>query len=99
MSKWSAITRLVAAGDEDQVLYPCLARLIHDVLERGPVDDGQHLLRHCLGGGQESRAETGDREDGLSKFSSNQVSTFQFPQPWRSLTFSIKGPIETVMRG
>ena len=32
----------------------------------GPVDDGQHLLRHRLGGGKEARAEAGDRKHSLA---------------------------------
>ena len=59
--------RLVAAGDEDEVLDAGLARLVDHILERRPVDDGQHLLRHGLGGGQEARAEAGDGEDGLAE--------------------------------
>ena len=57
--------RLVAAGDEDEVLDSRLARLVDAHIERRAVDDGQHLLRHRLGGGKEARAEPGDREDGL----------------------------------
>jgi len=35
----------------------------------GFVDDGQHFLRHRLGGGQDAGAEAGDREDGFADFS------------------------------
>ena len=66
MSKWSSITRLVAAGHEDEVLDARRPRLIDDVLDHGAVDDGQHLLRHGLGGRQEAGAETGDGEDGFA---------------------------------
>ena len=57
---------LVAAGDEDEMLDAGLARLVDHVLHDRPVDDGQHLLRHRLGGGQETGAETGDGEDGFA---------------------------------
>ena len=58
--------RLVAAGDEDEMLDARLARLVDDMLEHRPVDDGQHFLRHRLGGGQETRAEAGDRQNGFA---------------------------------
>ena len=89
---------LVAAGDEDEMLDPRLARLVHHILQRRAVDDGQHLLRHGLGGGEESRAEAGDGEDSFAE-RIYHATTFRFPQPWRSLTFPIRGPIEAVMRG
>ena len=57
---------LVAAGDEDEMLDPGLSRLLDDMLENGAVDHRQHLLRHRLGGGQETGAETGDRKDSLA---------------------------------
>ena len=57
---------LVAAGDEDEMLDSGLFRFLHDVLENGTVDHRQHLLRHRLGGGQETGAETGDRKDSLA---------------------------------
>ena len=57
---------LVAAGDEDEMLDPGLFRFLDDMLENGAVDDRQHFLRHRLGGGQETGAETGDRKDSLA---------------------------------
>ena len=57
---------LVAPGDEDEMLDAGGARLVDDVLDHRPVDDGQHLLRHRLGGGQEARAEAGDRKNGFA---------------------------------
>ena len=57
---------LVAAGDEDEMLDPRLARLIDDVLKDRPVDDGQHLLRNRLGRRQETRAEAGDGQHGFA---------------------------------
>ena len=54
--------RLVAAGDEDEMLDAGLARLVDDILDDRPVDDRQHLLGDGLGGGQEPRAKTGDRK-------------------------------------
>ena len=57
---------LVAPGDEDEVLDAGLARLVDHVLDQRPVDHGQHLLRHRLGGGKEAGAETGDRKHSLA---------------------------------
>ena len=53
---------LVAAGDEDEVLDPGLARLVDRVLDQRPVDDRQHFLGHGLGGGQEAGAEARNRK-------------------------------------
>ena len=58
--------RLVAAGDEDEMLDAGLARLIDDMLEHRAVDDRQHFLGNRLGGGQKTRAEAGDGQDGLA---------------------------------
>src|SRR3977135_3646065 len=62
---------LVAAGDEDEMFdagFPCL---IDHILDQRLVDDGQHFLRHCLGGGQDAGAETGDRKNGFADFQWN----------------------------
>ncbi len=59
---------LVAPGDEDEVLDAGLPGLVVHVLDQRLVDDGQHFLRHRLGGGQDAGAETGDREDGFADF-------------------------------
>ena len=58
--------RLVAAGDENEMLDAGRHRLVDDVLQDRPVDHRQHLLRHAFGGGQEAGAETGDRQDGFA---------------------------------
>ena len=58
--------RLVAAGDEDEMLDAGGAGLIHHMLEGGPVDDRQHLFRDRLGRREKASAETGDGEDGLA---------------------------------
>src|SRR5690606_24338032 len=57
---------LVAAGDEDEMLDAGFARLVDDMLDDRPVDDGQHFLRHGLGRGKKAGAETGHREDRLA---------------------------------
>ena len=59
---------LVAAGDEDEMLDAGLLGLVDHVLDQRLVDDGQHFLRHRLGGGQDAGAEAGDREDGFADF-------------------------------
>ncbi len=56
---------LAAPGDEDHLLDPRLARLVHRILDQRPVDDRQHLLGDRLGRGKEARAEPGDRENGF----------------------------------
>ena len=57
---------LVAAGDEDEMLDAGLARLVDDMLDDGPVDDGQHFLGHGFGGRQEACAEACDGKHGLA---------------------------------
>ena len=57
---------LVAPGDEDEVLDAGLARLVDHVLNQRPVDHGQHLFGHRLGGRQKAGAETGDGKDGFA---------------------------------
>ncbi|MEH2602743.1 hypothetical protein V1277_002120 [Bradyrhizobium sp. AZCC 1588] len=59
---------LVAPGDEDEMLDAGLLGLVDHVLNQRLVDDRQHFLRHCLGGGQDAGAEAGDREDGFTDF-------------------------------
>ena len=61
-----SMAALAAAGDENEMLYSGFSRFVHDMLHDRAVDDGQHLLRHGLGGGQEARAETGDGENSLA---------------------------------
>ncbi len=57
---------LAGAGDQDDLLDARGHRLLDDVLDGGPVDDGEHLLGDGLGGRQEPRAQPGHRNDGLS---------------------------------
>ena len=59
---------LVAAGHENEGVDPRLDRLLGGVLDEGLVDDGQEFLGHSLGGGQETRPEACDGEDGFSNF-------------------------------
>ena len=56
---------LVAADDHQDVVDAGGDRLFDDVLDRRLVDDGQHLFRHRLGGGEEAGAEPGCGDDGL----------------------------------
>ncbi len=71
---------LVAAGDEDEMLDAGLPCLIHHVLNQRLVDDGQHFLRHRLGGGQDAGAEAGDGEDGFADF--HGVAGYLGKLPW-----------------
>ena len=57
---------LVPIGDEDQRIAARLDRLVNRILDQGPVDDGQHLLGHRLGGRKKACAEAGNRKDGLA---------------------------------
>ena len=57
---------LAAAGDEDHLLDPRLARLVDRVLDQRPVDDRQHFLGDRLGRGKETGAETGDGKHGFA---------------------------------
>lgn len=54
---------LGAAGDEQNVREACGSSLFHYVLNRGSIDDGQHLLRRRLRRRQESRSKTSSRDD------------------------------------
>ena len=60
--------RLVAAGHEDEMLDAGFARLVDDILDDRPVDDGQHFLGDGLGGRKEAGAETGDGKDCFADF-------------------------------
>ena len=64
---------LVAAGDEDEMLDAGVPRLVDDMLNDRTVDDGQHLLGHRLGRGQEAGAEPCHGEHGLADASSHPV--------------------------
>ena len=57
---------LVAAGDEHEMLDAGLARFVDHVLDQRAVDDGEHFLRHRLGGGQETGAKAGDGQYGFA---------------------------------
>ena len=57
---------LVAAGDKYEMLNPGATRLVDHMLDERAIDDGEHLLRHGLGGRQEAGAETGDRKHSLA---------------------------------
>ena len=53
-----------AARDDHDPLDPGVARLLDDVLDEGPVDQGQHLLGLGLGGRQEARTQARGGENG-----------------------------------
>ena len=56
---------LASAGDDEYVVDAGGDRLFDHVLDDRLVHDRQHLFRLRLGGGQEPRAETRGRNDGL----------------------------------
>jgi len=82
----------LCGGDEDEMLMPASLASSTTVLDQGLVDDGQHLLGHRLGGGQDAGAETGDGEDGFCDFHGafgitggkhwNDGSRFSAPPRW-----------------
>ena len=84
--------RLVAAGDEDEMLDAGLARLVDHILDDRPVDDRQHFLRDGLGRRQETRAQTGNRKYRLANSSScrsSLISALRSRTPVQ-LTFSCR---------
>ena len=52
----------VATGDENHFSNARSRSFLNSILNQGFVHDWQHFLRHCLSGGEKSRAETVDRE-------------------------------------
>ena len=56
---------LAATSDQADLFNPRRARFFHRVLNKRLVHDGQHFLRHGLGGGQETRAQPRDRQNGF----------------------------------
>src|SRR5262245_15236027 len=57
---------LPATGHHDDVVGPCGDRLLDAVLNDRFVDERQHFLGLCLGGGKKSGAESGYREDSFA---------------------------------
>ncbi len=57
---------LATSGHDDDVLDAGLDGLFDAILNDGLVDEGQHFLRLCFGGGKESRAEPGGGEHDLA---------------------------------
>jgi hypothetical protein len=58
---------LVAAGHHEHLAESGAGGLLHDVLQRGPVDHRQQLLGHGLGGREEAGAHARDGDDGLPR--------------------------------
>ena len=56
---------LGAPGDHEDVVQAGVHGLLHHVLDGRAVHDRQHLLRHRLGGGQETGAQASRGNDGL----------------------------------
>ena len=59
---------LVAARDEDHVGDAGRSSFFHGVLDERLVDNGEHFLGHCLGGGQKSGPEAGHGEYGFANW-------------------------------
>src|SRR5581483_2529022 len=71
---------LAATVDHEQVGDAGGDGLLHHVLDRGFVDDRQHLLRLALRGREEARAETGRRDDRLGD--AHPVATSRSSPAW-----------------
>ncbi len=65
---------LAAAGHETELFDSRRPRFFDRVLDQRLVDHGQHFLRDRLGGGQETRAETGDGKNGFTQLFRHGVS-------------------------
>ena len=59
---------LVAPGNENHIGDACRGGLFDGILNQRLVYDRQHLFGTCLGRGQQSRAEAGNREHRLGNF-------------------------------
>jgi len=57
---------LAAASDQDDVVDSGRNSLLDTLRADRLVDEREHLLGLCLGGGQEARTQSGSRENGLS---------------------------------
>ncbi len=57
---------LAPAGDDDQVVNPGGDRFLNNILDDRPIDQGEHLLRHGLGGREKPGSKTCSRDDGLA---------------------------------
>jgi hypothetical protein len=56
----------VSAGDEHEVFDTRCHGLLDNILHDGFVNDGKHLLRHSLGGGQKTCPQSSDGQNRLS---------------------------------
>ena len=59
--------RLAAPVHQDDLVGARLHRLLDDQLHGGRVDDGEHLLRHGLGRGEEPRSQACGGDDDLAQ--------------------------------
>ena len=70
--------RFASAGHKDEMLDPGLNGLVDHILDDWLVDDGEHFLRHRLGGRQKTGAEAGDGKHGFPElFSLNHSSLLE----------------------
>jgi hypothetical protein len=76
---------LVAARHEDEVLNTSLSSFIHDILDDGFVDDGQHFFRNGLGSRQKPRAEPSYRKNRFPYFF--HIANYPFRSCWPALHF------------
>ena len=64
---------LAAAGDEDHLLDPGLARLVDRILDQRPVDHRQHFFRHRFSGRKKTCTKSCYRENGFANTLSHNL--------------------------
>jgi hypothetical protein len=56
----------IAAGHEHELVDAGRQAFLYGILNERTIDDRKHLLRHCLGGGQEPGAQSGNWQNRFS---------------------------------
>ena len=69
------MVRLAAAGDDDDLGAAGGHGLFDAVLDQRLVDQAEHLLGRCLGGGQKASAHAGGRKDSLANLLSESFES------------------------
>jgi hypothetical protein len=67
--------RLAASGDHAELFNSGGARFLDRILDQRLVHDRQHFLGGCLGSGQKSRAEAGDRQHRFTQWFNHDLGS------------------------